>query len=194
MKYVTLEANFVVSSLKRCVCFLFIPITLYFYFSSSPFLFVGRFYWKNSPMRPECDSECRKRILCDLKSGRSNARKTTCATVHERVEAQERSYWRNWIFSGITVTYVWIRHKIQALAWDFSAVIPFLVSGRLVQRNFWYRDVLWLISGIGTSCSRKFLVSGHLKVNFWYRNFFTLISGIGISFYVNFLYRNFFLG
>ncbi|XP_076061027.1 sphingomyelin phosphodiesterase-like isoform X3 [Oratosquilla oratoria] len=64
-----------------------------------------RYYWKNSPVKEECDKECKKRLLCDLKSGRSNDRKVTCAKVKERVEAQERTDWKNWIFSGITVTW-----------------------------------------------------------------------------------------
>lgn len=63
-----------------------------------------RFYWKNSPVREECDVECKKRMLCDLKSGRSNDRKTTCAKLKENITAQERSDWTNWIFSGVTVT------------------------------------------------------------------------------------------
>ncbi|KAF2346196.1 Metallo-dependent phosphatase-like [Trinorchestia longiramus] len=71
-----------------------------------------RNYWKNSPKREACDAECKKRLLCDLKSGRSNDRKQTCAVVHERVEAQERSQWRSWLYSGLTLTYVWVRRKL----------------------------------------------------------------------------------
>ena len=29
---------------------------------------------KASPVRPKCDAECKKRLLCDIVSGRSNAR------------------------------------------------------------------------------------------------------------------------
>ena len=72
-------------------------------------LFFYRFYWKNSIAKEECDSDCKKRLLCDLKSGRSNDRKVTCAKVKRKVDAQERSDWKSWIFSGITVTYVIVR-------------------------------------------------------------------------------------
>lgn len=67
-----------------------------------------RYYWKNSIVREECDAECKKRMLCDLKSGRSNDRKVTCAKIEAHEKLQERNDWTNWIFSGITVTYVWV--------------------------------------------------------------------------------------
>lgn len=69
-----------------------------------------RFYWKNSIAREDCDSECKKRMLCDLKSGRSNDRKRTCAKITEQVEIQERTGWTDWIFSGFTITYVWLKN------------------------------------------------------------------------------------
>ncbi|XP_050717172.1 sphingomyelin phosphodiesterase-like isoform X1 [Eriocheir sinensis] len=69
-----------------------------------------RFYWKNSVAKEDCDSECKKRMLCDLKSGRSNDRKRTCAKITEQVEIQERSDWTGWIYSGLTVTYVWFKN------------------------------------------------------------------------------------
>ncbi|KAG0720016.1 Sphingomyelin phosphodiesterase [Chionoecetes opilio] len=69
-----------------------------------------RFYWKNSVAREDCDSECKKRMLCDLKSGRSNDRKYTCAKITEQVEIQERMDWTDWFFSGFTVTYVWVKN------------------------------------------------------------------------------------
>ncbi|KAK8388912.1 hypothetical protein O3P69_020698 [Scylla paramamosain] len=63
-----------------------------------------RFYWKNSVAREDCDSECKKRMLCDLKSGRSNDRKYTCAKITEQVEIQERTDWTDWIYSGFSIT------------------------------------------------------------------------------------------
>lgn len=72
-----------------------------------------RFYWKNSVAREECDSECKKRMLCDLKSGRSNDRKYTCAKITEQVEIRERNDWRSWIFSGLTITYVWVSNIFE---------------------------------------------------------------------------------
>lgn len=67
-----------------------------------------RFYWKNSIEQEDCDDECRKRMLCDLKSGRSNDRKRTCAKLNEQAKLRERNDWKNWIYSGLTVTYVWL--------------------------------------------------------------------------------------
>ncbi|KAB7497963.1 Sphingomyelin phosphodiesterase [Armadillidium nasatum] len=63
-----------------------------------------RFYWKNSPVREKCNKECKKRLLCDLKSGKSHDREVTCAEVTEKVEAKESMGWGGWIFSGLTVT------------------------------------------------------------------------------------------
>lgn len=74
-----------------------------------------RFYWKNSPVREECNAECKKRMLCDLKSGRSNDRKKTCANIKENITAQERSDWTNWLFSGITVTSFMVAVPVAAV-------------------------------------------------------------------------------
>ncbi|XP_053639438.1 sphingomyelin phosphodiesterase isoform X2 [Cherax quadricarinatus] len=63
-----------------------------------------RFYWKNSVVREPCDPECKKRMLCDLKSGRSNDRKHTCAKIKKQIENREWKDWKNWIFSGLTIT------------------------------------------------------------------------------------------
>ena len=49
-------------------------------------------------------------MLCDLKSGRSNDRKRTCAKITEQVEIQERTGWTDWIFSGFTITYIWLKN------------------------------------------------------------------------------------
>ncbi|KAJ8986281.1 hypothetical protein NQ317_009991 [Molorchus minor] len=37
-----------------------------------------RNYYRNSPTRPACDSQCKIQILCDLKSGRSHDRRHLC--------------------------------------------------------------------------------------------------------------------
>ncbi|XP_035706324.1 sphingomyelin phosphodiesterase isoform X3 [Folsomia candida] len=37
-----------------------------------------RFYNKNSPVAPECDAECKARLLCDIRSGRSHDREELC--------------------------------------------------------------------------------------------------------------------
>ncbi|XP_042207356.1 sphingomyelin phosphodiesterase-like isoform X3 [Homarus americanus] len=75
-----------------------------------------RFYWKNSVAREECDAECKKRMLCDLKSGRSNDRKHTCAKINEQMELRERNDWRNWIFSGLTITSLAVAVPVAAIA------------------------------------------------------------------------------
>jgi len=62
-----------------------------------------KFYWKASPVRPDCDAECKKRLLCDLKSGRSNDRKLTCQEIEERIDAKKSSTWKTWLFNGFSV-------------------------------------------------------------------------------------------
>ncbi|XP_043197858.1 sphingomyelin phosphodiesterase-like isoform X2 [Amphibalanus amphitrite] len=53
-----------------------------------------RFYMKASPVRPKCDAECKKRLLCDIVSGRSNARQFTCKRLEKQFEkAQSRAGW-----------------------------------------------------------------------------------------------------
>jgi sphingomyelin phosphodiesterase len=61
---------------------------------------LGRFYWKASLARPACDAECKKRLLCDLKSGRSNDRKRTCQELEERIDGKKSSSWKTWLFNG----------------------------------------------------------------------------------------------
>ncbi|XP_049295450.1 sphingomyelin phosphodiesterase isoform X1 [Anopheles funestus] len=58
-------------------------------------------YWKNSPVKPECDYECRKRILCDAKSGRSHDRKYFCEVVEAKIDESNKG-WKDWIFSSIS--------------------------------------------------------------------------------------------
>ena len=56
----------------------------------------GRFYMKASPVRAKCDAECKKRLLCDIVSGRSNARQVSsssaspCATPYQWVRSVTR--------------------------------------------------------------------------------------------------------
>ncbi|XP_001600744.1 sphingomyelin phosphodiesterase [Nasonia vitripennis] len=37
-----------------------------------------RNYYRNSPVRPKCDDRCRRKLLCDLRSGRSHDRDNLC--------------------------------------------------------------------------------------------------------------------
>lgn len=65
-----------------------------------------RHYWKNSPVRPACDAECKKRMLCDLRSGRSHDRKGLCQELESRIDANTRTGWRAWIYNGLALSYV----------------------------------------------------------------------------------------
>ncbi|KAK0079856.1 hypothetical protein PV325_000728, partial [Microctonus aethiopoides] len=40
-----------------------------------------KYYYKNSPVRPQCDNQCRKRLLCDLRSGKSHDKNTLCQRI-----------------------------------------------------------------------------------------------------------------
>jgi len=62
-----------------------------------------KYYWKASPVRPNCDADCKKRLLCDLKSGRSNDRKLTCQEIEERIDGKQSSSWKTWLFNGVSV-------------------------------------------------------------------------------------------
>ncbi|XP_055686380.1 sphingomyelin phosphodiesterase isoform X1 [Lutzomyia longipalpis] len=63
-------------------------------------------YWKNSIVRPECNFECKKRILCDAKSGRSHDRKHFCAEVESKIDDYSNKGWRSWFYHGFSVSYV----------------------------------------------------------------------------------------
>lgn len=63
-----------------------------------------RYYMKASPVRPACDEACKKRLLCDIVSGRSNARQVTCKRLNQKFEAQERSGWMSWMTSSVGIT------------------------------------------------------------------------------------------
>jgi sphingomyelin phosphodiesterase len=64
-----------------------------------------KFYWRNSPVRPQCDEECKKRLLCDLVSGRSHDRKQTCVVIEQRMDEQTGG-WKTWLVNGLTITWV----------------------------------------------------------------------------------------
>ncbi|XP_050322957.1 sphingomyelin phosphodiesterase isoform X1 [Bactrocera neohumeralis] len=59
-------------------------------------------YWKNSPIRPVCDAECRKRMLCDCKSGRSHDRRHFCEDVEAKVDDGSSKSWKSWLYRGLT--------------------------------------------------------------------------------------------
>ncbi|XP_034937352.1 sphingomyelin phosphodiesterase-like isoform X4 [Chelonus insularis] len=70
-------------------------------------------YYKNSPVRPACNNDCRKRLLCDLRSGRSHDRKMLCQTLESRIDGIATSSWREWIYNGLKLSYVnnwWINN------------------------------------------------------------------------------------
>ncbi|XP_011305839.1 sphingomyelin phosphodiesterase [Fopius arisanus] len=52
-------------------------------------------YHKNSPVRPRCDTKCKKRLLCDLRNGRSRDRDLFCRTINQRIDSQYFFNWRN---------------------------------------------------------------------------------------------------
>ena len=63
-----------------------------------------RHYWKNSPVRPACDAECKKRMLCDLRSGKSHDRKLLCQELESRIDANTRTGWKAWIYNGLALS------------------------------------------------------------------------------------------
>ncbi|KAK9736131.1 Calcineurin-like phosphoesterase [Popillia japonica] len=65
-----------------------------------------KYYYKASPVRPICDIECKKRILCDLRSGRSHDRKNLCQTIESRIDTTSTLSWREWIYNTISVSMV----------------------------------------------------------------------------------------
>lgn len=65
-----------------------------------------KYYYKASPVRPNCDTACKKRILCDLHSGRSHDRKNLCEDIEMRVDATANTTWRQWIYNTISVSLV----------------------------------------------------------------------------------------
>ncbi|XP_043597196.1 sphingomyelin phosphodiesterase isoform X1 [Bombus pyrosoma] len=75
--------------------------------SNEPSLFdlYYKHYYKNSPVRPQCNDECRKRLLCDLRSGRSHDRKALCQSLESRIDNETRTGWRAWIYNGLAFSF-----------------------------------------------------------------------------------------
>jgi len=79
-----------------------------------------KLYWKASPVRPECDAECKKRLLCDLKSGRSNDRTLTCQEIEQRIDGKKSSSWKTWLFNGFALSSVFT--FLAGFGWFGSSV------------------------------------------------------------------------
>ncbi|XP_072401244.1 sphingomyelin phosphodiesterase isoform X1 [Diabrotica undecimpunctata] len=63
-----------------------------------------KYYYKASPVRPSCDTACRKKILCDLHSGRSHDRKNLCETIESRIDSTSNVSWKDWLYNTISVS------------------------------------------------------------------------------------------
>ncbi|XP_058804235.1 sphingomyelin phosphodiesterase [Phymastichus coffea] len=61
-------------------------------------------YYKSSPIRPPCNNECRKRLLCDLRSGRSHDRKMLCEVIESRIDGNSKGGWKSWIYNGLALS------------------------------------------------------------------------------------------
>ncbi|XP_050666343.1 sphingomyelin phosphodiesterase isoform X2 [Leptidea sinapis] len=63
-------------------------------------------YWKNSPRRGMCDGECRKRMICDARSGRSHDRRALCVNIEARIDGATATpqTWRSWLYNGLSVS------------------------------------------------------------------------------------------
>ncbi|EDW77128.2 uncharacterized protein Dwil_GK22200 [Drosophila willistoni] len=61
-----------------------------------------KYYWKNSPARPTCDAECKKRMICDCKSGRSHDRKHFCTDVESKIDEESSKSWKSWFYRGLS--------------------------------------------------------------------------------------------
>lgn len=68
--------------------------------------FSFRHYWKNSPRRGTCDGECRKRLICDARSGRSHDRRALCGQIEARIDGASPApqSWRAWFYNGLSVS------------------------------------------------------------------------------------------
>lgn len=63
-----------------------------------------RYYYKASPERPICDVGCKKRILCDLRSGRSHDRKNLCEMIESRIDVGANVSWKDWFYNTLSVS------------------------------------------------------------------------------------------
>lgn len=62
-------------------------------------------YYKNSVVRPACDHECRKRILCDARSGKSHTRKILCEDIEYKINSQIKPMgWGAWLYQGLSMS------------------------------------------------------------------------------------------
>lgn len=85
------------------------------FYRSSPFCF--RHYWKNSPRRGTCYGECRKRLVCDARSGRSHDRRALCGHIEARIDGAQPTpqTWRAWLYNGLSVSWVLLCKLTTAL-------------------------------------------------------------------------------
>ncbi|GBP20693.1 Sphingomyelin phosphodiesterase [Eumeta japonica] len=93
----------------------------------SPFDFIrNRHYWKNSPRRGTCDGECRKRLICDARSGRSHDRRALCGHIEARIDGSTPApqTWRAWFYNGLSVSVAMIMQIPQV-----ASQIPKFVMG-----------------------------------------------------------------
>lgn len=90
-----------------------------------------KYYWKNSPVKPTCDYECRKRMLCDLRSGRSHDRKILCQDVESRIVNSNGTGWRAWLYNSFALSRGLVHFTIKA--WDTAVcgVITWWRSGEV---------------------------------------------------------------
>uniref|UniRef100_A0A0C9R6Z6 Sphingomyelin phosphodiesterase n=1 Tax=Fopius arisanus TaxID=64838 RepID=A0A0C9R6Z6_9HYME len=54
-----------------------------------------RFYYKDSPVRPQCDINCRQQLLCDIRSGRSRDREVLCPNLQQKLQEVPHKKIRN---------------------------------------------------------------------------------------------------
>ncbi|GLV33586.1 uncharacterized protein CBL_20292 [Carabus blaptoides fortunei] len=54
--------------------------------------------------RPNCDTACKKRILCDLRSGRSHDRKNLCEDIEMMADDSSSTTWKQWFYNTISVS------------------------------------------------------------------------------------------
>jgi len=64
-----------------------------------------KLYWKASVERPTCDADCKKRMLCDLVSGRSHNRKETCKSLEARLAVRSQEDWTSFLLNGFALTF-----------------------------------------------------------------------------------------
>ncbi|VEN56021.1 unnamed protein product [Callosobruchus maculatus] len=48
--------------------------------------------------------ECKKKILCDLHSGRSHDRKNLCEGIESRIDSTSNTTWKEWFYNTISVS------------------------------------------------------------------------------------------